>query len=193
MAAGPLLPDTKDWTWVLQRACPECGFDTTAVTTAELPELITSLADRWEAVLVPDPPAPHSLTARPSPDRWSTLEYGCHVRDVFRIFDQRLQLMLTSEQPQFDNWDQDATAVADDYQRQDPAAVAADLESAALALAARFASVGGKDWQRAGRRSDGAAFTVASLGRYLVHDPVHHLHDVGHLHGVRAEGCARSD
>ena len=21
-----IIPDTKDWTWVLQRPCPECGF-----------------------------------------------------------------------------------------------------------------------------------------------------------------------
>ena len=24
---GTLEPDTKDWTWVLERACHECGFD----------------------------------------------------------------------------------------------------------------------------------------------------------------------
>ena len=23
-----ITPDTKDWTWVLQRPCPECGFNT---------------------------------------------------------------------------------------------------------------------------------------------------------------------
>ena len=27
-----MTPDTKDWTWVLQRPCPECGF-----VAAELP------------------------------------------------------------------------------------------------------------------------------------------------------------
>ena len=31
---------------------------------------------------------------------------------------------------------------------------------------------------RTGRRSDGARFTVTTLGQYLVHDPVHHLNDV---------------
>ena len=29
-----------------------------------------------------------------------------------------------------------------------------------------------------GRRSDGSAFTVESLGRYWLHDVEHHLHDV---------------
>ena len=44
-----------------------------------------------------------------------------------------------------------------------------------------------KDWtwvlQRrcpeCGSRSDGAHFSVDSFARYLIHDPVHHLHDVG--------------
>jgi len=28
-------------------------------------------------------------------------------------------------------------------------------------------------------RSDGATFTALTLGRYLLHDLAHHLHDVG--------------
>jgi hypothetical protein len=30
-------------------------------------------------------------------------------------------------------------------------------------------------------RSDGSRFTVESLARYSIHDPVHHLADVGAL------------
>ena len=26
----PVPPDTKDWTWVLERPCPDCGFATFA-------------------------------------------------------------------------------------------------------------------------------------------------------------------
>jgi hypothetical protein len=33
-------------------------------------------------------------------------------------------------------------------------------------------------WQRTGRRSDGAHFTVETFARYFIHDPVHHLYDV---------------
>jgi hypothetical protein len=39
--------------------------------------------------------------------------------------------------------------------------------------------VTGGQWQRTGVRSDGALFTVETFGRYLVHDPTHHLWDVG--------------
>ena len=64
---------------------------------------------------------------RPRPDVWSPLEYACHVRDVFRLFDQRLGLMLAEDDPQFANWDQDDTAVDDRYGEQDPAVVAGEL------------------------------------------------------------------
>jgi hypothetical protein len=45
-------------------------------------------------------------------------------------------------------------------------------------LRRRFAGVTGGQWQRTGRRSDGASFTVETFTRYFIHDPVHHLHDV---------------
>ncbi len=173
-----IVPDSKDWTWVLRRPCPECGLDTRSFAVAELPEMIRLNAAAWPGVLgVPD------AARRPRPDTWSPLEYGCHVRDVFRLYDYRLGLMLTDDDPLFPNWDQDETAVADRYGSQDPASVARELGAAADALASRFAGVRDDQWARPGRRSDGAAFTVETFGRYFIHDPVHHLYDVT---GVRA-------
>lgn len=86
--------------------------------------------------------------------------------------------MLAEDDPLFDNWDQNRTAVEDRYADQDPATVTEQLEVAGAALVARLDGVAPDDWPRAGRRSDGAAFTVDSFSRYLLHDPVHHLHDV---------------
>lgn len=171
-----IVPDTKDWTWVLERPCPECGFDTRTVTRGSLPGMLRGTAGRWQEVI-----AAHGedVRERARADRWSRLEYACHVRDVFVRFHQRLELMLSTEGPTFPNWDQDATAVEERYNLQDPAVVSAQLGSAAEALAARFARVGPDEWGRRGLRSDGAAFTVETLGRYLMHDPVHHLWDVG--------------
>lgn len=170
-----IVADAKDWTWVLQRPCPECGFDTRTLSGPEVPRLLRQNASTWSQLLLERT----AVGSRPSEDRWSVLEYGCHVRDVFRIFDQRLQLMLHEDNPTFPNWDQDATAVADSYDAQHPAAVAVQLHDAATTLAARFDSVDAGSWSRQGSRSDGAHFTVATLARYLIHDPVHHLHDVG--------------
>ena len=176
-----ITPDTKDWTWVLQRPCPECGFDTQGFAAGAVPGMIVANAAAWQAAL----DGAGDARARPEPGTWSPLEYACHVRDVFRLYDQRLELMLSQDDPLFPNWDQDETAVADRYGEQDPAEVAAALRQAAFAIAGRFEGVTGDQWQRTGARSDGARFTVETFARYFVHDPVHHLYDVT---GQRAVG-----
>jgi DinB superfamily len=135
--------------------------------------MILANAGAWPEELAAD-----GVADRPRPGTWSPLEYGCHVRDTLRLYDYRLGLMLTEDDPLFPNWDQDETAVSDRYGEQDPAEVARQLGTAAEALAGRFAAVSGDQWLRPGRRSDGAVFTVETFGRYFIHDPVHHLYDV---------------
>jgi hypothetical protein len=167
-----IVPDAKDWTWVLGRPCPECGFDTGSFALADLPAMIRANAAAWQDVL-----RAASVAGRPTPGKWSPLEYGCHVRDVLRLYDYRLTLMLTQDDPLYPNWDQDETAIADRYGEQDPATVAAGLAEAAETIAARFAAVTGDQWPRRGRRGDGAQFTIETFARYFIHDPVHHLYD----------------
>jgi hypothetical protein len=169
-----ITPDTKDWTWVLRRLCAECGFDTQSFPVEAVPGMIMANAAAWPDALT----GPDDARTRPAPGQWSALEYGCHVRDVFRLFDQRLEMMLTLDDPPFPNWDQDETAVADRYREQEPAKVAAELLESAQIIANRFQGVTGGEWLRTGRRSDGATFTVETFARYFIHDPVHHLYDV---------------
>lgn len=179
---GAIIGDTKDWTWVLQRPCPDCGLDTSTVKPTDVPALTRANAAAWQPILIG-----LGAAARPDPGTWSPLEYGCHVRDVFRLFACRLGLMLTRDDPLFPNWDQDETAVADRYGQQDPARVAAELAAAGDALAAAFAAVDVRQWQRPGRRGDGAVFTVETFARYFIHDPVHHLWDAAGVRYVKRD------
>lgn len=173
MTSDDIQPDTKDWTWVLAQRCPECGFTAADVDGPAIGGIVRELAPRWVSAL-------HRPDARDRPDAttWSTLEYGAHVRDVLRIFGGRLDLLLTQDDPLFDNWDQDATAIAERYDLQDPRVVAVELAEAADGTADRFDSVADDQWDRSGRRSNGSEFTVLTLGQYFLHDVVHHLHDV---------------
>ena len=168
----PIVPDTKNWTWVLERACPECGFDASTVAFREIPRLTRENAAAWMPVLERE-----DVRVRPDESTWSPLEYAVHVRDVYGVMGRRLQLLLTEDDPEFENWDQDATAVAERYGEQDPVVVAAQLREAAETLADAWESVPDSALGRSGRRSDGSVFTVESLARYFIHDPVHHLWD----------------
>jgi len=169
-------PDTKDWTWVLERPCPECGFDAPGLARERVPDAIRDNATLWEVVLGTDDAA-----VRPAPHLWSPLEYACHVRDVNRIFDERARLMLAEDGPAFAAWDQDAAAVEQDYGSHDAAKVAEEVVAAAEAVAATYESVPDDAWQRTGTRSNGDEFTVDTLARYHLHDLVHHAHDVSYV------------
>ncbi len=173
-SSAEIEPDDKDWTWVLQQACPDCGFDARMVAGPQVATHVRANASRWTAVF-----ERAEVGVRPQPRVWSPLEYGCHVRDVCRVFELRVNLMRSQVDPMFENWDQDATAVADAYGTQDPAAVSRELSAEAEALATAFDAVGEGDWQLSGRRSDGSVFTIETLGQYCLHDLTHHLHDVG--------------
>lgn len=169
-------PDTSDWTWVLDRPCPECGFDAPGLDRGRIPRALRDNATLWDVVLRTDDAA-----VRPSAHVWSPLEYGCHVHDVHRLFAERLRVMLEQDAPEFDSWDQDAAAAADDYSSQQPLTVAAAVVAAAEEVAAGYEQVWGDQWQRRGRRGDGASFTVDTVARYHLHDVVHHAHDVSHV------------
>lgn len=169
----PIVPDEKDWTWVLTRPCPECSFEASTVTPSTVPGSIDNMLPRWRAVLRrPD------VAERPNEHTWSALEYACHVRDVFSLFDQRLNLMLDSDDARFEDWDQDQAGIDKDYANEDPAVVSAELTAEGKQAAESFARVREAEWGRKGLRSNGSEFTVLTLAQYFLHDVVHHLHDV---------------
>ena len=159
---------------MLDRPCDECGFDASAYDRPAIPRAFRKNAQVWFALLA-DPAA----AERSRPDRWSTLEYACHVHDVHQIYHDRVTQMLAEDDPLFDNWDQDSAAVRGSVRR--PAAVdhradagrrgVRDRRPLRLGAAAVLAPA-----RAAQRRA--ASSPIETLARYQLHDVVHHLHDV---------------
>ncbi len=167
-------PDTKDWTWTLTRRCEQCGLAAGEIGVDEIAIRAELAAGEWIQILTASP----AVNVRPEPGVWSPLEYGAHVRDVYRLFDARLALMLLQDEPTFADWDQDETALTERYPEADPDEVADELELAAEVLAARLQGLTPAQLERRGRRSDGAEFTVRTFAQYFLHDVIHHLYDV---------------
>jgi hypothetical protein len=172
--AGEIVPDDKDWTWVLDRPCDQCGLEAGVVPREQLGERFFVAAEEWVQILRSSP----AVEVRPGPGVWSPLEYGAHVRDLYVITGQRLELMLTSDDAVFADWDQDEAARAGRYGEQDPEQVAEDLETAAQRLVSTVAEIEARAWARGGTRSNGSVFTVETFLQYVLHDVVHHLWDV---------------
>ena len=88
-------PETKNWTWVLERECDECGFDTQSFPPEEIGRLSRLAAEPWPELLA------HPLVRAASRREtcWSGLEYGCHVRDVFRLGVYRVERCCTRTTP----------------------------------------------------------------------------------------------
>ena len=122
--------DNKDWTWVLSRPCPECHFECTRYDRNEIGAMIRANSALWNNAL-----AQPNANVRFRDDLWSVLEYGCHVRDVYLVYQTRVVRMLTEDGPRYDNWDQNLTAYDEHYAQQDPSNVAKELVAAAEAIA----------------------------------------------------------
>jgi hypothetical protein len=167
--------DPKNWTFVLTGPCPECGYDGSTVSAEDTPARMRAEVAGYRSRLARE----SLVTRRPDPTTWSALEYGCHVRDACATLTERANLILTKDEPTFVTWDEDASAVDDRYNEQDPAKVVYQLAVNAGRAADTFDHVHGAKWQRAGVRSgDGQRFTLDDISRYLLHEMVHHLHDI---------------
>lgn len=174
------MHDPKDWTGVLGAGCAECGYKPDDLSREVLAARVRASAAAWRDMLgrggvVSQPP--HGETRV-----WSILEYGCHVRDVFDLFEDRIRTMLKKRKPpKFKDWNQEDAAASGSYAEQDADKVAYALASNAGKVADVLDRVSGDDWAKRGLRSDGAEFTVESIARYLLHDVEHHLWDANQI------------
>lgn len=175
-------PDTKDWTWTLDRTCPECGLTASDYGVEEVADRAEAAAVEWMQILTSNP----AVLLRPTPKVWSALEYGAHVRDVYQLFDERLVLMLDQDEPTFANWDPDVAAIEGGYAEADPDVVADEITAHAATFVDRLRSLDATQLARRGFRTGGAEFTITTFAQYFLHDVIHHLWDVTGQQGVPA-------
>lgn len=165
--------DRTDWAASLAVVCPVCGFSAAGVPNGRITRALRAGVMGWQAVLThPD------VRERPREGVWSPLEYACHVRDLATVVAARVDLVLDTDHPIVEDWDEDIAALDGEYPRQDPTEVAADLDGVTALVTARLDEVHDDQWDRVARTTSGTPVTVRHLALYLVHDLTHHLVDV---------------
>jgi hypothetical protein len=158
--------------------CFECGFDYDAEDLATTPGRVKELAARHRAKLIDEAATEtEAWRQRPDPATWTALEYACHTRDCFGVYDWRIRKVLQEDRVALRAMHRDEAVTEFAYNQQDPLVVADEVERNAASLSALLSSIEGDQWERIGIR-EGEELSVAWMARNVVHEAHHHLLDI---------------
>jgi hypothetical protein len=160
--------------------CDECGFVYDELPVEQIGRALRSLPAQYGTVLAVEEKV---LRAHPLTGVWSALEYACHVRDVFGVQKERVELALVEDEPSFRPMNREELVSRDHYNDQDPVVVEQELTAAARALADLFDGLDDAALARTGiyNYPTRGARTIAWIGRHSVHEGRHHLRDMEHV------------
>ena len=146
--------------------CDECGWE---YGSLDLREHAGRFVDAFDG-----------SRARPAPEVWSPLEYGCHVRDVLRIQLGRVARALIEDTPSFDPMGRDERPARYRYHEQVPDVVAREVLDAAEALALVFDAMTDEHLERTVTYNwpERIERTLRWVGRHTVPELVHHRMDL---------------
>jgi len=154
----------------------DCGFGDDSVSIDDIPARARAGADAIAAALRGGP----AVARRPSPDRWSALEYAAHVRDVLLTIRDRLVIGLVEDRPHFKPAYRDERLSLGLYRADEPGPVALEVVAAAAMFGRLFAAIDpgalGRDVHYGFPES--TIRTLAWMGRQAVHETEHHLADI---------------
>lgn len=183
------MNDATDAVPAVDGTCQQCGFDYDALRDADVPDSLRAFPRRFQAPMtrgLADESLDDLLRAHPLEGVWSALEYACHVRDVFAVQLERIDLTLTNDLPRYEPMGgvgRDELAIQERYNEQDPTEVAEQLAANAEALAAAFEALTDEQWARRGLYGypTPTERDLRWIGRHTVHEGRHHLLDIGRV------------
>jgi len=156
--------------------CAACGFSFDLTDAESVGQLIVERAQSVVLALRSTPAA--VVRTRPDAMTWSSLEYGCHLRDVLLVQRERVLLARRTDRPTPEPMGRDERVEHDGYEAQDPEDVARQLEDAAALFANVLARLDPADWERV------LVYTYPEVAdRSLRWVAVHTLHELVH-HGA---------
>ena len=167
-----------DWPRIQTDPCPQCGDHPGVRPLETLGELARRRAEAWGQFLADSNDV--YLRTNPRPGVFSPLQYGAHVRDILRVYTDRMLLGLREDKPSFASFNPDDDTW-ESYNRLDPDQLGHDIDAQAQRLQEVLNGVRASGWGRtvvSNRGGDGVyTFTVAGLACNAVHEAHHHLLD----------------
>lgn len=167
--------------------CEDCGFQYDLDEALSAGVTIVGAVSEFAVVLRRDPV---ELCHRAQPNTWSTLEYGCHVRDVLLVQRERVLAARRVDRPSLEPMGREPRVEHDGYVQQDPAAVARQMTDAATLFANVLARLDDADWERTVLYNYPAYLerSLRWVAVHTVHEVRHHLLDVRRQLATNADG-----
>jgi hypothetical protein len=125
-----------------------------------------------------------AMAATDGPDGWSVVQVVGHLRDFEGFFRDRVELMLSQENPELPAYDHEALAIERDYQHQDLRAAAADLLERRRGFLALFERLSPEDYVRGGVHPENGPITVFDALVQLTHHDLTHLDQIARCLGL---------
>ena len=182
----------EGWQWyrIQSDPCPQCGDHPAALSPGSLGELAVVRAASWRDFLVQADD--RYLRACPDVAVFSPMQYGAHVRDILRVYTDRIVLGREQDSPTVPIFN----PPHEEYERYNQlgtAELAADIDAQARRLRATAEAMDPAGWSRIVINDRGVygvyTFTLAGLACNAVHEAHHHLLDAnGSLGATAAPG-----
>ena len=191
-SSAPSSPQTPDaleeirrdrgegWQWhrIQMDPCPQCGDHPASLPPDSLGPLALERAEAWRDFL--SRAAADFLRTSPEFGVFSPIQYGAHVRDIVRVYTDRMVLGLEQDAPTVpifnppqEEWER--------YNQLDADELGASIVAQAQRLADLTAEIAPENWRRIVVNDRGVygvySFTVAGLACNAVHETHHHLLD----------------
>lgn len=122
-----------------------------------------------------------ALRRPPQPGKWSAIEIACHMRDIDRLYAERVSKMAFSERPSL--WMMDNAVVAEKlrYREAEPAGVLKEQRRRREALVSLLHALPHPSWQRPGLHPRRGEITIEKLCEVIADHDRDHLAQIAAL------------
>jgi hypothetical protein len=124
-----------------------------------------------------------STATRDGDDGWTTLEVVCHLRDFELIWQERVGLIVSRENPPLPGLDVSGLVIRNDYINQNFAEILAERNALRADSLALLATLDEAVWKRTGIHPSRGEMSVLDFAQQLTTHDVDHLEQISRVLG----------
>lgn len=119
-----------------------------------------------------------ALTRRTVAGKWSLKELLCHIARVQRVFDARLDTLLSEDNPRISHYGPEGDLVFEEMADRPAAETLEEFLVERGLLLGRLEKLSPEEWHRPGRHPEFTNYDVHLQMDYLAHHEAHHVYQM---------------